>query len=206
MKLSYGYIFPVGLIAGILMMNLGKNILLENTGLLDENTLRYMSSAATDGSVLFAFVLRKRMLFVGAMALIATTYLGVAACVFTAGWYGLATGAFLAAGVLRYGVRGILLVSAATLPQYLLYGPAIYALLLWCEKTCRMIYGKNRYRGAGAEGELRDVSYLAKYLTKRPAVFGRIFSLLVILLVMVAGCALESYVNPAILRAFWRIG
>ncbi|MCM1102122.1 MAG: hypothetical protein NC079_08980 [Clostridium sp.] len=202
MKRSYGYIFPVGLIAGILMMNLGKDILLENTGLLDEDTLRYMSSAATDGSVLFAFVLRKRMLFVGAMALIATTYLGVAACVFAAGWYGLATGAFLAAGVLRYGVRGILLVSAATLPQYLLYGPAIYALLLWCEKTCRMIYGKKRYRGAGTEAEFRDGSYLAK----RPAVFGRIFSLLVIFLVMVAGCALESYVNPAILRAFWRIG
>lgn len=189
-RVSYGTIFLAGLIAGILMMNFGKNTLLENTGLLDEDTLQYMASAARDGSVLFAFVLRKRMVFFFALVLAATTYLGVAACVLAAGWYGFAAGAFLAAGVLRYGVRGIFLVLAGTLPQYLLYGPALYALLMWCEKTCRMIYGKGRLQGNE---------------TKRPAVTGRIFSLLILLAVMIAGCALESFVNPAILKAFLKI-
>lgn len=191
-RFPFGYIFLVGLLAGILMMNFGKNILLDSTGLLEEETLRQMSSAASDSSVLFAFVLRERMIEFAVLALAATTYLGMAACVAAAGWYGFSAGAFLAAGVLRYGLRGILLALAGTLPQYLLYGPALYGLLLWCEKTFRMIYGKGPY-GNG---------YHQESDTKIPAFSGRVLSLLILFAVMLAGCALESFVNPAILRGF----
>lgn len=191
-RFPFGYIFLAGLLAGILMMNFGKSILLDSTGLLEEETLRQMSSAASDSSVLFAFVLRERMIEFVVLALAATTYLGVAACVAAAGWYGFSAGAFLAAGVLRYGLRGILLALAGTLPQYLLYGPALYGLLLWCEKTCNMIYGKGYYRKG----------YYQESDAKIPTFSRRVLSLAILFAVMLAGCALESFVNPAILRGF----
>lgn len=189
-KIPFSYIFLVGLVIGILMMNFGKNTLLDSTGLLDENTLKQMSSAAPDSSVLFVYVLRKRMVGIVALALAATTYLGVAACALTAGWYGMSAGIFLAAAVMRYGLKGVLLALAATMPQYLVYAPAIYGMLIWCEKTCRVIYGKGYYQASD---------------TKTPAISGRVFSLLILLSLMLAGCALESFVNPVIFRGFLKM-
>ena len=189
-KYPFGYIFLVGLVAGIITMNFGKSILLEDTGLLDENTLRQLSAVNLGGSALFAFVLRKRMVVFALFAVAATTYLGTVVCVVGAGWYGFSAGAFLAAGVLRYGLKGIFLALAAMLPQYLVYVPAIYGLLVWCERTCRMIYGKNYYQ----EKDKRT-----------PVLTGRVLSLLMLIAMMFTGCALESFVNPAILRGFLKL-
>ena len=189
-KYPFGYIFLVGLVAGIITMNFGKSILLEDTGLLDENTLRQLLSVNLGGSALFAFVLRKRMAVFGMFAVAATTYLGTAVCIIGAGWYGFSAGAFLAAGVMRYGMKGIFLALAAMLPQYLLYAPAIYGLLVWCQRTCRMIYGKSYYQDKDK---------------KTPVLTGRVLSLFVLAVMMLAGCALESFVNPAILRGFLKL-
>ena len=189
-RFSYGMVFLVGLTAGILTMNFGKSILLENTGLLDEEMLRQMESAFPDSNALFAFVLRKRLMLMVFMVLAATTYLGMAACVAVGLWYGFATGAFLAAALMRYGFKGILLVAAGVLPQYLLYAPALYALLVWCDKTCRMIYCKGYCYGEN---------------TKTPILLGRVLPLVIILVGLLVGCFLEAYVNPGILRGFLNI-
>jgi len=189
-KSSLGMVFLLAFVAGILTMNFGKSILLENTGLLDENMLMQMKSAFPDSDALFVFVMRKRLTFVVIMAVLATTYLGVAACMAVTMWYGFSTGMFLTAAILRYGFKGILLVAAGVLPQYFLYIPAIYALLIWSDKTCRMIYCK---------------SYYQREDTKTPILLGRVLSLVVILFGMVAGCFLESFVNPGILQGFLRM-
>lgn len=186
-RFPFGYIFLMGLVAGIITMNFGKSIMLEDTGLLDENILRQLSAVNLGGSALFAFILRKRMIVFATLAVAATTYLGIVMAAIGAGWYGFSAGAFLAASVLRYGLKGVFLALAATLPQYLIYAPAIYGLLLWCEKTYRLIYGRNYY----PEKE-----------RKTPVLTGQVFSLLVIFAMMLVGCALESFVNPTILKGF----
>lgn len=189
-KNSYGMIFLVAFVAGIFVMNFGKSILLENTGLLDENMLRQVSSAFPDSDALFAYVLRKRLTFVVIMVVVATTYLGIGACMAVVFWYGLSTGMFWTAALLKYGFKGFLLVAAGILPQYFVYVPAIYALLVWCDKTCRMIYLKGYYH----QGD-----------TKTPILLGRVFPLVVILIGILAGCFLESFVNPGILQGFLKL-
>lgn len=179
----FGYFFLTGLLAGLFIMNLGKSILLENTGLLDENTLRQLVSMNPDSSALFVFVLRRRGMEFLLLVILATTYLGTAACVFTTLWYGFSCGTFLAAGVLRYGVKGLFFVLAGLLPQYLLYGPMLYGLLLWCDKTCRMIYRKE----------------------KAPVLWERMLSLIILLAALIGGCLLESFVNPSILKGFAKL-
>ena len=180
-------IFLVAFVTGILTMNFGKSILLENTGLLDENMLTQMTSAYPDSNALFVFVLRKRLSLMVAMVLIATTYLGIAACIAMDLWYGFSAGAFLTAAVLRYGFKGIMLAAAGMLPQYLLYAPALYALLVWCDKTCRLIYCKSYYHSQDA---------------KTPILLGRVLPLVIILAGLLVGCFLESFIHPGILKGF----
>lgn len=189
-KVSFGMVFLVAFVAGILTMNFGKSILLENTGLLDENMLRQMEQAFPDSNALFVFILRKRLSFIAVMVLVATTYLGIGACVVVDLWYGFSVGAFLSAAVLRYGFKGIVLVAAGSLPQYLFYAPVFYALLIWCDKTCRMIYCKGRYYGED---------------TKTPILFGRVLPLVIILVGTIVGCILESFLNPGILKGFIKL-
>ncbi len=189
-RFSFGMIFLTGLVAGILTMGFGKSILLENTGFLDENMLRQMTSAFPDSNALFAYVLRKRLIILVIMVILATTYLGMAACVIADVWFGFSAGAFLAAAVMRYGMKGIFVAAAAVFPQYLLYGPMFYGLLLWCRQTCHMIYG-------------RDHRYLSD--TKTPILFGRVLPLLILCVGTLAGCFLESYVNPGIIKGVLKL-
>lgn len=197
-SLPFGSIFLVGLVAGILIMNFGKSVLLENTGLLDENTLYHMKYMTVDSNALFCYVLQKRLGSVLVLGILATTYLGLAVCVGTAFWYGMSAGAFLAALTIRYGIKGIIFAMVSVFPQYLLYAPALAALLLWCEQTNRSIY----FRGqrAGEEGRL---PYGKSGLRRSLPV--KILKLLMIMGIVILGCMLEGFCNPKIMLSFLKI-
>lgn len=173
-RLPIATIFMAGLFAGILLMNFGKSILLKNTGLLDEYTLYHMKYMTVDSSALFYYVLRNRLSRVLVLAVLSTTYLGMVVCIGAGFWYGMCAGAFLGAAVIRYGLKGILLVLTGIFPQYLIYVPAVLALLLWCRRIHRAIYYD------------REEHFLPRYLLQ----------LIGILLAIVAGAALESFLNP----------
>ena len=180
--------FCVGLIAGILVINMGKSILLGDGGMFDESTLYHLKYMTVDSNALFCYILRKRIIRFLGLAVLSTTYLGLAACVGAAFWYGLSAGAFLATLMLRYGIKGILLAVISMFPQYLVYVPVVLALLLWCQELFRGIYVRGEYSAA-------DRGFLVKKA-------GR---LLVLMAVLVVGCMLEAYMNPFILMGFLKI-
>lgn len=177
-------IYMAGLLAGILIMNFGKSILLESTGLLDEYTLYHMKYMTVDSSALFYYVLRLRMKTFILLVILATTYLGLVICAGTAFVYGLSTGAFLSALLVRYGLKGIVFAVLSVFPQYLLYIPAMAALLLWCERLNRSIYFKS--------GFLLEAD--AAMTTPK-----RIVQLIVILGGILLGCIAESFMNPKVM-------
>ena len=141
-KLPVLPIFFAGVVAGVLVMNIGKSILLENTGLFDEYTLYNMKYMTVDSNALFSYVFRERILKFLAIAVLSTTYLGLAVCVGAVAWYGMSAGAFLSALVIRYGIKGGFLALVAMFPHYLIYIPAFLALLGWCENLYRGIYNR----------------------------------------------------------------
>ena len=183
-------VFCVGLLAGIILLNMGKSILLEGTGLFDEDTLYRMKYMTVDSNALFCYVLRKRIGRLVILAVLSTTYLGLAACVGATFWYGMSAGAFLTALALRYGVKGVLLAVISIFPQYLVYIPAVLFLLSWCETLFKGIYG----RGGGTP-DMDDRSFLLK----------KAGQLAVILLAVTAGCLLEGYLNPYLLLGYLKI-
>ncbi len=182
-------VFCAGLLAGIVIMNLGKSILLENTGLFDEDTLYHIKYMTVEGSALFSYVFRKRIITVMILAMLATTYLGLAVCMGTAFWYGMSAGGYLTALALRYGLKGILLALAGVFPQYLLYVPALMALLAWSESLFRGIYSRS-----GTE-TVEDRGFLIKKLGWLLAILGAVL----------AGCFLEAYVNPRLLLGYLQV-
>lgn len=185
----YVNLFCLGLVVGITILNVGKSFLLDNTTLLDEYTLYQMKYMTVDSDALFWYVFRRRILGVIILLVTSTTYLGLVACRGVVVWYGFSAGVFLAALIIRYGMKGILLAGVSVFPQYILYVPVMLMLLTWCEELFRGIYYRN--------GEV--VSEEKKAAMKRA---GKVFLIVVI---MAVGCLLESYINPYLLLGFLKV-
>ena len=181
-------LFCAGLIAGILVINMGKSILLGDGGMFDESTLYHLKYMTVDSNALFCYVFRKRLIRILGLAVLSTTYLGLVACMGASLWYGFSAGAFLTTLAIRYGIKGILLAVISMFPQYLIYVPVILALLFWCEELFRGTYVRGEYSAA-------DRGFLVKKT-------GR---LLLLILVLVIGCLMEAYMNPYLLMGFLKI-
>lgn len=200
-RLPFMPVFLAGFFLGIVIMNMGKSILLEKTGLLDEGTLYHMKYMTVNSNALFYYVLRQRLGTLLVMVVFATTYLGLAVELGVVLWYGLAGGLFLSALVIRYGLKGVLFAAAGTMPQYLLYVPAMILLLCWCENVCRSIYFRHTvYTENGGYGVRRENSLLHK---KTPIIQALLLGAIAVLVIM--GCMLESYVNPFLLGGLLKV-
>ncbi len=125
---------------------------------------------------MIALVGMERIRWVALLILAGTTYLAPFGCMGAAAWLGISLGTFLAGSLCQYGIKGIVLVTAALFPQWLLYGPAFWFLINWCAELYGAIYHKSPFR-------------------KREGLVKLAFILLLIL----AGIVMESTWNPGIL-------
>ena len=184
-KLPLGSLFWIGVLAGIIVMNLAKSILLDGTGLLDEYTLYHMKYMTVDSGALFYYVLWLRVKAALLLIVFATTYLGMAVCAGATVWYGFSFGAFASALMMQYGLKGIVFGVLSVFPQMLLYVPAAIALLRWCVRLNRSIYFQ------------RDIM---ADVEKNVPLSRRVLRLLGILGVILLGCLAESFINPEIME------
>ena len=127
-------IVAVGFAVGLVLMNLGKKALLYNTGLLSEYTLYDMKYSGVDSHAFFLYLLQKRIGIALVLAVLSTTWLGLAAAWTGAAWLGVSFGMLMMASILRYGLKGILLIFAGVFPQILVYFPAALLLLQWIQE------------------------------------------------------------------------
>lgn len=189
-KLPLLTIFLIGVVLGIITMNCGKSLLLENTGLLDEYALYHMKYMTVDSNALFFYVLKTRCKDVAILTIMSTTYLGLAVIGAMAFWYGASAGMFVSAVVMRYGMKGVLFALTGIFPQYIFYIPAAIMLFLWSERICRSIYFKDSL----------SIEEAGSHLLPR-----RLMQLVIIAIVVIIGCMLESYVNPFLLSQLLKI-
>lgn len=175
-----------GFVLGLIIMNLGKGFLLQNTSLLSEYTLYEVKYAQIDKTAFFWYLLPKRIGLVFFITLLATTWLGVILTWTITLWLGASVGMLLMASIIRYGIKGILLIFAGLFPQAIFYIPAIIMLLKICGELSQFFY---THKGI-SPGE----TYEAKNKIK-----SRILPFLVLIGVVIIGCLFESYVNPIII-------
>ena len=181
------YLFTVGLFLGILLVNLRYETWIENGGLLGADMILRLRDSMPDGKGLFPYILRRRLGTVCMLGLLATTIVGVPAVCAYLCYCGLAAGCLLSVAVIRYGIRGLLLMAGGILPQGLLLIPAYTALFAWSMGVNRMLYSRSPYR----EPYMRYSKQT--YLRHGLQMAG-------IIAVVIIGCLLESYVNPKMMH------
>ncbi|MGN0401503.1 MAG: stage II sporulation protein M [Acetatifactor sp.] len=182
-------LFLAGFAAGMIIMNIGKSILLDETGLFAEEALYLMKYITVDGNALFCFVLRKRLLFFGTVAVLATTYLGLAVCMAAVFWCGMSAGTFLTALMMRYGLKGFFLAIVSVFPQIFFYLPSFLLLLSWSGRLYMAVCFRNR------DGEWREELSAARVLWKLAGIF----------MLMLLGCLMEGYVNPGLFIGYLKV-
>lgn len=188
-RLFYTLLF--GFFAGVLVMVLKKETLLYNTGFLDSYTLGPVKYLEPDTGKLLTTVFMQRLGAAALLVILATTYLGSAAAYFYQAWSGLAMGILAAGSMLRYGLKGILLIAGSLLPQQLILIPGFLMLCVKCCELCRIMY----FRGAagGFSGRDKGRFFVRKGL-----------NLAVGIMLIAAGCFVEAYINPKILKLILR--
>lgn len=186
------YLFLGGFFAGVLVLNIGKNSLLQDMELFTAASLSRMKFLEVDGSAFFRYVLRERMGMAVLLCLLATTYIGAAIIPVYALGMGTMAGILLSAASIRYGLLGVLLVLVSVLPHYLLLVPACIMLMDWCFHLNMALYHPERI---GETGYSRRKQYLLRVIPK----------LIIITVILIAGSIVESYVNPKLLSIFLKL-
>ena len=103
---------------GILL--LGKESVKTST-LLDAHTLLNMEVKEPKKSALLLSVIRERWWPIPLLFMMSTTYLGKTVRYVMTAWYGVGMGVVFGILLLRYGLKGILLMIGAAIPHYFLY-------------------------------------------------------------------------------------
>ena len=186
------YLFTIGLFLGILIVNLGYDTWIKDGSLLGADMVARLKNSAPDGGGLFGYIMKHRLFTVCMLGILATTIIGLPAVCGYICYAGLSAGCLLSVAVIRYGIRGLLLMAAGILPQGILLIPAYMALFVWSVSVNRMLYSKNPYK-----------EYYIKY--SRQVYIKKGLQIIGIAAVVIMGCLLESYVNPKLLHLILKI-
>ena len=177
--------FFAGLAAGIFCVYLNTDSFLAENGLLSRMSLERLGRLDLNENAFFFYVFGKRLGFVWLAAILATTFAGIVTTYLLVLWIGACGGVIAAVAVMRYGIKGFLLLAGGMMPQFLLYFPAFIMLADWCIKTCLRLYYP-----------IVDYTEQQPEKSKKTETIGRF---LFIHGVVIIGVILESYVNPEIL-------
>lgn len=186
------YLFTIGLFLGILIVNLGYDTWIKDGSLLGADMIVRLKNSVPDGNGLFGYIIKHRLFTVCMLGILATTIIGLPAVCGYICYAGLSAGCLLSVAVIRYGIRGLLLMAAGILPQGILLIPAYMALFVWAVSVNRMLYSKNPYK-----------EYYIRY--SRQVYIKKGLQIMGIAAVVIIGCLLESYVNPKLLHLILKI-
>lgn len=181
------YLFMLGLFIGILIVNVGHDTWINNSELLGTKMLERLESSTLERGSLFGYVLKHRLFTLCMLSLLATTMFGISIICGYICYMGLTAGCLLSVAVIRYGIRGMLLMLAGIFPQGVLLIPGYVALFLWAAGINRVLYSKGTYMDSFER-------YSRQFYLKKG------IQIIEIMIVVIMGCLLESYVNPKMLH------
>jgi len=185
-------VFISGFILGILIMNFGSSRFLQEGDLFNVTAMSRIRYMEIDGGSFLKYELPRRLKLFFLLLIFSTTCFGIAAAYLCIAWQGILTGMITTAAVIKFGIKGILVIAAGFFPQHLLFIPALFMMLCWCCQTCSSMYfpGKNCW---------------VSYQNKKKQYLHQILLLFWIFCVMMIGCIMECYVNPILVSDITKI-
>ena len=165
-----------GFLTGIIFTLVMGKYFLDEQGILGIGSLTELKYLTISKERLFLYVLETRWKVVIFMIFLSVTILGRIFRVACTTWYGFAFGSMMMAGCMAYHFQGLCFVLLSQFPHMLLYVPAY---LLLC-KISRLLYKC---------AQNRDISMSFRDITSQ---------MLMLAVLVMGGCLLESYINPRI--------
>lgn len=181
------YLFMLGLFLGIVFVNIKHDVWIKDDGLLSGAMMKQLQSSEPDGSYLLGYIVKHRVSVILIVSLLASTIIGLPIVCAYVCYLGVSAGCMLSVAVIRYGVRGLFFMAAAIFPQGFLLVPAYFLLFIWSLDCNRSLYG----RIDGLEG---------RHFVGKQFILSRGIRLLGIILLVIMGCVVESYVNNQIVH------
>lgn len=179
--LFWGFLFA-GFAAGIFFINLWGNIYLDGGELYGPEQMRSIAALETEPEALFRYLCIERGKGILLLWLLGYTVAGIPVVMLVLAGLGAGAGVLLCSCLIQMRFAGIILFLTAVLPQWFLYGAMIWIL-------CGKIYERGilRYK---KERCFDDWNREKKYLS----------TLLLTMTLLAAGAALETFVNPWLVR------
>lgn len=186
------YLFLGSFFLGVFLMNMGNETLLAEEGIFSTASVSRLKYIEIDNGRFLRYVLRHRMGEGIGLILLSTTGIGLAAVYVWVIWQGVLAGMTITAAIIRFGMKGLLLLLGGLFPHQLLLVPAQVMLLGWCYENNRTVQ-----RQGGCAPPF--------YMGKKQQFLRQGIALLWILIVILIGCILESYVNPMLISDLVKI-
>ena len=176
--------FFAGLLAGAIFVYMNADSFLMETGFLSQLSLERLSRMELNENAFFFYALRRRVGTLWLVAILSTTFVGIFTTYLFVFWTGICGGVVAAVSVMRYGMKGLLLIAGSMMPHFLCYIPAFLFFAVWCFQTCVRLYYPVRDYTENVQQQ------------KKGKITGRFFMIHGIVIV---GIILESYVNPGLM-------
>ena len=180
------YLFLGSFLLGVLIMNMGDEVLISENGIFSQESVSRLRYIEIDSGRFFRYVLKHRIGEGALLLLLSTTGLGIFSVYVCIIWQGVLAGMTITTAIIRYGIRGMLLILGGMFPHQLLLVPAEIMLLGWCYENCSRGHFSGKY----------DLPY---YKNRKQQYIRQAIGLLWIIVVIIIGCILESYVNPILI-------
>ena len=177
--------FWMGFFLGILFVNLWGDTYFRETSVMGRDTLIRISESQLDARSFFFYLLKMREQALLLIWLLGYTIVGITSVLIGLCWLGVSAGVLLTMAVFQLRLTGILLFFFLIFPQICFYVPAI-----------RMIADGIWERG---KGRLRNRRTFQEWGSEKEYIFLLFLSAACVM----AGTALESFVNPPLIR--WAI-
>lgn len=177
-------ILGIGFILGLLFAAVFKRLYWNQINIIDEGYISKIKETVFDHRVLLRYVLWNNLKIFILFWVFCSTALGIPYIVLSLTYGGFRIGLFVTVIMMRYGIKGILLLFAYTFPQIIVYIPIAFISLRAGYWLCKSMYHETKL---GKKGKMERV---IKHI-------GLIFVLGIIL---TFGCLIETYIGSFILQ------
>lgn len=133
-------VLVLGILLGILFAKLFKGFYWNQIDVLNTDYFNKIKDASIDYSVLFQYVMWKNLRIYILFWILSATALGIPYMALSIWYGGFQSGFFLAVILMRYGIKGVLLIIGYTFPHYIIYIPVALLTLRSGYWLCRSMY------------------------------------------------------------------
>ncbi len=186
------YWFLGSFFAGVLIMNMGNEMLLTENGIFSSASIIRLKYIEIDSGRFFQYVLKHRMGESVVLLVLSATGIGILSIYACIAWQGALAGMTITAAIMRYGMKGLLLILGGMFPHQLLLIPVKVMLFGWCYENCCRLHFPGK-------------CMTPFYKSKKQQFLRQAIGLLWIAVVIMIGAIMESYVNPILISDLVKI-